>query len=159
VSERQGQRASRFGAEIEASVRSAALAFRADDVDASVSAVIRMWWTNHLRGRRFAQLVREAYEITQARISLGSVERGEAGHRQAMPYFMAVLQDLVAKERQPVGTSVSRSLSMHNVNRWYLLGHAMRSAMATGSSQCGHAPPGPTRLQKRWQSTQRCSPK
>ena len=109
MSERQSQRGSRFGAEIEASVHSAALAFRADDIDASVSAAIRMWWTSRLRGRRFAQLVREAYEITQARISLGSVERGEAGHRQAMPYFLAVLQDLVANERhrKPVGTSVS----------------------------------------------------
>ena len=109
MSERQGQRGSRFGAEIEANVRSAALAFRADDVDASVSAAIRMWWTSHLRGRRFAQLVRAAYEITQARISLGSVECGEAGRRQAMPYFLAVLHDLVGKERQrrPVGTSVS----------------------------------------------------
>jgi hypothetical protein len=109
VSERQSQRGSRFGAEIEASVRSAALAFRADDVDASVNAAIRMWWTSHLRGRRFAQLVREAYEITQARISLGSVERGEAGHREAMPYFLAVLQNLVANERHrtPAGTSVS----------------------------------------------------
>ncbi|MBV9602849.1 MAG: hypothetical protein JOZ87_39175 [Chloroflexi bacterium] len=88
-----------MGAEIEAGVRSAALAFRADDVDASVGAAFRMWWMSQLRGRRFAQLVREAYEITQARISLGSVERGEAGHRQAMPYFLAVLQDLVANER------------------------------------------------------------
>lgn len=109
VSERQHQRVSRFAAEIEASVRSAALAFRADDAEASVSAALRMWWTSHLRGRRFAQLVREAYEITQARISLGSVEGGEAGHRQAMPYFLAVLQDLVANERhhQSVGISVS----------------------------------------------------
>jgi hypothetical protein len=109
VSERQGQRGSRFGAEIEASVRSAALTFRADDVDASVSAAMRLWWTSHLRGRRFAQLVREAYEITQARISVGSVERGEAGHRQAMPYFLAVLQDLVANERHrhPVSSSVT----------------------------------------------------
>ena len=100
MSERQGQRGSRFGAEIEASVRSAALMFRAEDVDASVNAAIRLWWTSHLRGRRFAQLVREAYEITQARISVGGVERGEAGHRQAMPYFLAVLRDLVANERQ-----------------------------------------------------------
>jgi hypothetical protein len=100
---------SRSGAEIEASVHNAALAFRADDAEASVSAALRMWWTSHLRGRRFAPLVREAYEITQARISLGSVERGEAGHRQAMPYFIAVLQDLVANEgqRKPVGTSMS----------------------------------------------------
>jgi len=79
VSERQGRRGSRFRAEIEASVRSAALAFRADDVDASIGAGTRMWWASHLRGRRFAQLVREAYQITQARISLGSVEGAFAG--------------------------------------------------------------------------------
>ena len=107
VSRRQSQRTSRFDAEIEASVRTAAVAFRADDVEASMSAAVRLWWTSHLRGRRFAQLVRRAYEITQARISMGSVERGEAGLRQAMPYFLAVLRDLVANEqrRQPVDLS------------------------------------------------------
>lgn len=107
VSRRQSQRASRFDAEIEARVRAAAVTFRADDVEASMSAAVRLWWTSHLRGRRFAQLVRQAFEITQARISLGSVERGEAGHRQAMPYFLAVLRDLVANEqrRQPVDLS------------------------------------------------------
>jgi hypothetical protein len=31
--------------------------------------------------------------------------------------------------------------------------------MATGSSQCGHGPPGPTRRQNTPQSAQRCSPR
>jgi hypothetical protein len=31
--------------------------------------------------------------------------------------------------------------------------------MATGSEQCGHDPPGPTRRQKVWQSGQYCSPR
>jgi hypothetical protein len=48
-----------------------------------------------VRGRRFAQLVRQAYDVTQARISLGALERGDAGRREAMPYFLAVLRDLV----------------------------------------------------------------
>jgi hypothetical protein len=36
---------------------------------------------------------------------------------------------------------------------------SIRSASTTGSSQCGHGPPGPTRRQKTWHSGQRCSPK
>jgi hypothetical protein len=35
----------------------------------------------------------------------------------------------------------------------------MRSPTATGSSQWGQSPPGPTRRQKSWQSAQRCSPR
>jgi hypothetical protein len=98
VSQRQGQRASRHQAEIEATVRGAALALRADDVEASVNAVVRVWWTSHLRGRRFAQLVHQARAATHERISVGGVEGGEAGQRQAMPYFFAVLRELVRNE-------------------------------------------------------------
>ncbi|HEY1294449.1 MAG TPA: hypothetical protein VGJ60_15335 [Chloroflexota bacterium] len=73
------------------------MAFRADDVDASVTAGVHLWWTSHLRGRRFAQLVQQARAVTQERISLGGVERGEPGRREAMPYFFAVLRDLVSQ--------------------------------------------------------------
>ena len=110
MSRREGERASRFQVEIEQGVRRAAVAFRADDVEASVSAAVRLWWTSHLRGRRFAQLVRQAYDVTQARISLGSVERGDAGQREAMPYFLAVLRDLAtngARTRHPPSVAVS----------------------------------------------------
>jgi hypothetical protein len=103
MSRRQSERASRFQAEIEESVRSAAVAFRDDDVEASVRTAVRLWWTSHLRGRRFAQLVRQAYEVTQARISW-RYQRGDARQREAMPYFLAVLRDLVANDvrtRQP----------------------------------------------------------
>ena len=64
----QSERALRYRAEIEAGVRSAALAFRADDVEASVAAAVRLWWTSHLRGRRFAQLVQQARAVAQERI-------------------------------------------------------------------------------------------
>jgi hypothetical protein len=97
VSRRQGERGSRYQTEIEAAVRSSALVFRADDVEASVTAALRLWWTSHLRGRRFGQLVQQARAATQERISVGGVERGEAGRRQAMPYFFAVLRDLVSQ--------------------------------------------------------------
>ena len=56
-----------------------------------------MWWASRLRGRRFVQLVREAIGVTQARISLGTVQHGEAGRREAMPYFFAVLRDLTTR--------------------------------------------------------------
>ncbi len=97
VSQRQGERASRYRAEIEAVVRSSALVFRADDVEASVTAAERLWWTSHLRGRRFVQLVQQARARTQERVSIGGVERGEAGQRKAMPYFWAVLRELVSQ--------------------------------------------------------------
>ena len=97
VSRRQGERASRYRAEIEAAVRSSALAFRADDVQASVTAALRLWWSSHLRGRRFAQVVQQARAVTQERISLGGVELGQPGRREAMPYFWAVLRDLVSQ--------------------------------------------------------------
>jgi hypothetical protein len=99
MSRRQRERTSRFQVEIEAGVRAAAAAFRDNDADASVSTAVRLWWTSRLRGRRFAQLVQQAKAVTQQRISLSVVERGEPGRRQAMPYFFAVLRDLVDQER------------------------------------------------------------
>ena len=101
MSRRQSERTSRFQTEIEEGVRSAAVAFRDNDVEASVSTAVRLWWSSHLRGRRFAQLVRQAFEVTQARISLGVVERGDAGQREAMPYFLAVLHDLATNDANP----------------------------------------------------------
>jgi hypothetical protein len=52
-----------------------------------------------MRGRRFVQLAQEASKRTSERVSLGSVERGAPGRRAAMPYFFAVLRDLVAQDR------------------------------------------------------------
>src|SRR5260370_14190581 len=95
MSRRQSERASRFEPEIESGVRRAAVAFRDNDVESSVGVAVRLWWTSHPRGRRFAELVRQAYDVTQVRISLGAIERGDAGRREAMPYFLAVLRDLV----------------------------------------------------------------
>src|SRR5690242_8818351 len=92
------RRTSRFHMDIERSVASAAMAFRDNDVEASVHTAVRLWWTSQLRGRRFARLVVQAREITQQRISVGSVQHGQPGRRQAMPYFFAVLRDLVAHE-------------------------------------------------------------
>jgi hypothetical protein len=97
VSRRQGERASRYEGEIEAAVRSAALVFRGNDAEASVNAAMHVWWTSHLRGRRFAQLVQQARRVTQERVSAGGVERGDPGQRVAMPYFWAVLRDLVSQ--------------------------------------------------------------
>jgi hypothetical protein len=108
MNRRQGERTSRFQVQIENSVRSAAVGFRDNDVEASVITAIRLWWGSRLRGRRFAQLVSEAREVTQKRISLGVVEQGEPGRRQAMPYFFAVLRDLVDAHRLGSGQSVDR---------------------------------------------------
>jgi hypothetical protein len=98
MSRRQSERASRFKPEIEDYVRRAALAFRDNDVETSVGVAVRLWWMSHLRGRRFAELVRQAYDVTQVRISLGAIECGDAGRREAMPYFLAVLRDLVIRD-------------------------------------------------------------
>jgi hypothetical protein len=84
---------------IETGVRSAALDFGDNDVEASVATAVRLWWTSRPRGRRFAQLVQQAREVTRQRISLGIVQRGEPGRRKTMPYFFAVLCDLVDQER------------------------------------------------------------
>jgi hypothetical protein len=96
MSQRQGQRGSRHQAEIEAAVRSAALVFRADDIEVSVTSAMHVWWTSGLRGRRFVQLVHQARAAPHERISVGGLERGEPGRREAMPYFFAVLRDLVS---------------------------------------------------------------
>lgn len=103
MSRRQSERLSRFQIEIEGGVRVAAITFRDNDAEASVRAAIRLWWSSRLRGRRFAQLIHQARELTQQRISLGVVERGEAGRREAMPYFFAVLWDLVNQEQRSHG--------------------------------------------------------
>ncbi len=95
MSRRQSERASRFELEIESGVRKAAVGCRDNDVETSVGVAVRLWWTSHLRGRRFAELVRQAYDVTQVRISVGAIECGDAGRREAMPYFLAVLRDLV----------------------------------------------------------------
>jgi hypothetical protein len=100
MSRRQRERSSRFQVDIEQEVRAAAAAFRDNDVEASITVVIRLWWTSRLRGRRFAHLLHQARDVTQARISVGVVERGEPGRRQAMPYFLAVLRDLVNQDRR-----------------------------------------------------------
>src|SRR5215211_7275665 len=103
MSRRQQERASRFLGEIETGVRSAAEALRDNDVEASVATAVRLWWTSRLRGRRFAQLIYQARDVTRQRISLGVVQRGEPGRRQAMPYFFAVLRGLVDQERPALG--------------------------------------------------------
>jgi hypothetical protein len=98
MSRRQQERASRFLSEIETGVRSAAVELRDNDIEASVATAVRLWWTSRLRGRRFAQLVYQARDATRQRISLGVVQLGEPGRRAAMPYFFAVLRDLVDQE-------------------------------------------------------------
>ena len=103
MSQRQHERASRFQVDIEEGVRAAAIAFRDNDVEASTETVIRLWWTSRLRGRRFAQLVQLARQQTQPRISLGAIERGQPGRREAMPYFLAVLRQLAERERHQRG--------------------------------------------------------
>ena len=86
-------------------MRSAALVFRADDVEASVTAAMHLWWTSHVRGRRFTQLVQQARAVTQERISVGGIERGEPGRREAMPYFWAVLRDLIGQSATRSGST------------------------------------------------------
>jgi hypothetical protein len=99
MSQRQHERTSRFRLDIEDAVRAAATAFRDNDVEASTETVLRLWWTSRLRGRRFSQLLQQARQVTQERISLGAVERGHPGRREAMPYFLAVLRQLAERER------------------------------------------------------------
>ena len=99
MSRRQRERTSHFLGEIETGVRSAAVELRDNDLEASVATVTRLWWTSRLRGRRFAQLVYHARDVTRQRVSLGVVQRGEPGRREAMPYFFTVLRNLVDQER------------------------------------------------------------
>ena len=108
MSRRQGERTSRFQAEIESSIHGAAAVFRDNNVEASVTTAIRLWWTSRLRGRRFVQLVSHARQVTQERISLGLVEHGQPGRREAMPYFFAVLNDLVDQQRPRFGRRTDR---------------------------------------------------
>jgi hypothetical protein len=54
--------------------------------------------------------VQHAHDVTQQRISLGVIQKGEPGQRGAMPYFFAVLRDLVNREPPSAGQcSTSRS--------------------------------------------------
>ena len=100
MSRRQRERPSRFELDIEQAVRVIAATFRDNDIETSTAVVLHLWWTSRLRGRRFTQLVAHARELTAARISVGGVERGDPGQRQAMPYFLAVLRDLTHQERR-----------------------------------------------------------
>jgi hypothetical protein len=73
--------------------------------EASIDVAVRLWWTSRLRGRRFAQLLQQARDVTQERISRWVVERSEPGRRKAMPYFLAVLRQLAERERTSNGSS------------------------------------------------------
>jgi len=110
VSRRLHERSSLFRAQIESSIRSASTMFGDNDVESSVTTAVRLWWTSRMRGRRFAQLVRHARDVTQQRMSLGVIQKGEPGQREAMPYFFAVLRDLVNREPPRAGQH-SRSRS------------------------------------------------
>ncbi len=99
MSRRQSERTSLFRVEIETGVRSSAVELHDNDVEASVTTAVRLWWTSRLRGRRFAQLVYQARDVTRQRVSLGIVQRDEPGRRRGMPYFFAILCDLVDQER------------------------------------------------------------
>src|SRR5579859_6333829 len=48
MSRRQSERTSRFQAQIESGIGSAALAFRDNDVEASITTAVRLWWTSRL---------------------------------------------------------------------------------------------------------------
>ena len=102
------ERALRYRAEIELGVRGAAIKFRDNDQDASVARAFRLWWLSGVRGPGFAQLIQRATDLTQARISLGAVQRGGAGRREAMPYFFEVLRGLASDERQEQRVASSR---------------------------------------------------
>jgi len=108
MSRRQSDRTSHFLSEIETVMRSAAVELRDNDVEASVATAVRLWWTSRLRGRRFAQLVHRARDVTRQRISLGVVQRGAAGGRNGMPYFFAILRDLVDQEQSATGHRADR---------------------------------------------------
>jgi hypothetical protein len=99
MSRRQREWTSLSLGEIETGVRSAAVELHDNDVEAWVTSAVRLWWTSRLRGRRFAQLVYQARDVTRQRISLGLVQHGEPGRRTAMPYFFAVVRALVDRER------------------------------------------------------------
>ena len=103
VSRRQNERSSHFRSQVESSIRKASAMFRDNDVESSVTTAVRLWWTSGMRGRRFALLVQQANDATQQRISLGAIHKGEPGRRDAMPYFFAVLHDLVEREHPGAG--------------------------------------------------------
>jgi len=73
--------------------------------------------------------------------------------------------DLRVKDRgiSPLSIiEIPHPVSIRMADYWMMVGStswAMRSATATGSSQCGQAPPRPTRWQNTPQSPQRCSPR
>jgi len=110
MSRRKHERLSLFRDQIESSIRKASTMFRDNDVESSVTTAVRLWWSSGMRGRRFAQLVRKAHDVTQQRMSLGVIQKSEPGQRDAMPYFFAVLRDLVDQE-SPIAGPRSKSRS------------------------------------------------
>ena len=82
--------------------RGASLAFRDEDPDGSLKVIYAAWWNSGLRGRTFTRLLTDATVITKQRISTGAIRAGVPGHRAAMPYFLAMLTQLVADaDRRP----------------------------------------------------------
>ena len=98
MSYRQNVRVSRFAGDVEALVLAAANRFWDDDPSRSVRTALRLWWRSRLRGRRFVQILQEATSRTSERVSVGGVKQGAPGRREAMPYFFAIVRDLLAKE-------------------------------------------------------------
>lgn len=92
----------------------------------------------------------------------GAVRAARAAHQVSM--FMFICQGAVHWYLPPVaGFGSSAASSNGSGDQTHLLSPGLspgsRSAMATGSSQWGQHPPGPTRRQNRPQSVQRCSPR
>jgi hypothetical protein len=74
-----------------------ARAFRDDSPERSVETAHHLWWNAHLPLATFADLLDQAALVTRQTISAGRIRRGEAGARQAMPYFFRVLTTLCAE--------------------------------------------------------------
>lgn len=95
--------------ELDAFIDGRAGPYRDDDPERSRLRAQRLWWNSGLPAVRFRALLAEAAAVTNRMISAGYVERGAAGRRHAMPYFFAVLEDLVRRERAAQAPPAARA--------------------------------------------------
>jgi hypothetical protein len=104
---------SRLNPFLSAVIEDYATTFRDNDVAQSVDTAHHLWWNARIPLARYVEILHQAASVTKATVSRGQVRKGNAGERDAMPYFFSAVRTLcqdLGDDRDrggPAGTAAS----------------------------------------------------
>src|SRR6266508_392576 len=113
----------------------------------------RPQWATVIAGHHPGYITWDAFLSVEARLAANRTSAGARPPREGVKDRGISLLSII---------EIPHPVSIRMADYWVMVGSTssvMRSATATGSSQCGQAPPRPTRWQNTPQSGQRCSPR